>query len=106
MKQNLYVVHDRVANHYDTPVPSHNDGTIVRWLAQSVEAIPMMQVSPQDFSLYLVGEFDTETGIITPRDSLLFVATALDCIKIIQKGNADEDTQVSDDSPVQQGSQG
>ena len=102
MKQNLYVIHDNKANHYDTPVPSHNDATIMRWFAQSIDAVPMMRMCPNDFSLYLVGTFDTETGFIDARESLLFVCSGLDCINIIQRENqAHEDTQVGDDSPVQ-----
>lgn len=102
MKQKLYVIHDRVANHYDTPVPSHNDGTIMRWFAQSIQNVPMMQMSPQDFALYECGSFDTDTGFIDARESLLFICTGLDCIKNIQEGAADENTQVSDDTSVQQ----
>ena len=101
MIQKLYVIHDRVANHYDTPVPSHNDGTIMRWFAQSIQNVPMMQMSPADFALYECGSFDTDTGIIDNRDSLLFICTGLDCINNIQEGLANEDQKVGDDSPVQ-----
>ena len=105
MKQKLYVVHDRVANIYDTPVPSHNDGTIMRWFTQSIQNVPMMQTSPQDFALYYVGDVDTATGLIDARDTLLFVCTGLDCINNIQRGLEDEDQKVSDDTSVQSGSE-
>ena len=105
MKQKLYVIHDRVANIYDTPVPSHNTGTIMRWMAQSIANVPMMQNSPADFALYEVADFDTSTGIIDARETLLFVCTGLDCINNIQEDTPNEDPQVRDDSPIQQSSE-
>ena len=106
MKQKLYVIHDRVANIYDTPVPSHNDGTIMRWFAQSIQSVPMMQVSPADFALYECGSMDTTTGIIDARDTLLFICTGLDCINNIQEDMLNEDPQVSNDAPIQPSSEG
>ena len=106
MIQKLYTIHDRVANVYEPPVASQNDGTVMRWFTQCVNTINTMKNSPADFALYEVGSVDTDTGIIDARSTLLFVCTALDCINNIQEGNADETTKVGDETPVQSGSEG
>ena len=110
MKQNLYTIHDRVANIYEPPVASHNEATIMRWFVRCIDSVPTMKSNPQDFALYCVGEVDTSTGLIDARESLQFVCTALDCINNIQEESANvpqpEETQISDDPSIQSGSEG
>lgn len=65
MKFNLYSVFDVVANSFASPFLSPNDRVATRSFADLVKD-PQSRVhhNPADYSLYIVGTFDDESGII------------------------------------------
>lgn len=67
MKQFMYSVYDDTAKVYSQTFFSLNDATAQRVIKNAV-AQPghNYNMNPEDFSLYLVGEFDDNTGVITP----------------------------------------
>lgn len=65
MNQNVYVLHDLVAQTYTMPFFMHNDSEAKRifmtWLKNP--ELPMA-AHPDDYSLYHIGFYDTDNGII------------------------------------------
>lgn len=41
----------------------------------------VLSSSPQDFKLYKIGEYDTNTGKLTPEDSPVHIIDAIQCVK-------------------------
>lgn len=62
--KNLYCVYDKVAKEFADPFKQNNDDSACRaflgWLKKDT------QIHSEDYSLYLVGYFDSESGTITP----------------------------------------
>jgi hypothetical protein len=63
MMRGLYAVYDRCSRVYDGPIPQANDDTAIRAFTQMCNN-PQSTVaqSPEDFTLFKVGEFDDATG--------------------------------------------
>lgn len=98
----MFCIHDRVANFYDTPVCFVNEATAIRWFAGSIQRIPQMANNPSDYSLYLNGTFDPDTGLMEKAESLTLVVNGLNCIENDQsRVMEDENTPVGDEAPVQ-----
>lgn len=68
MMLGLYAVYDRCSRVYDGPIPQSNDDTAIRAFTQMVNN-PQSTVaqSPEDFTLFVVGQFDNATGEIIPQ---------------------------------------
>lgn len=66
---NLYTVYDKASKIYGNPWPAHNDVTATRQFKQEVnrqaETNPIY-TNPSDFALFQIGEYDNESGRITP----------------------------------------
>lgn len=68
MKYNLYAVYDKTAKAYAPPMAALNNATAIRTFRGQVNHVDpnnVLNTSPSDFALYGLGEFDSETGIIT-----------------------------------------
>lgn len=66
MKTNVYSLFDVKAGAYGTPFFSSNDGTAVRAVTNLVNrdgTVP--SDSPGDFTLYRVGDFDDNVGLLS-----------------------------------------
>ena len=101
---NLYVIHDVKTNVFEPPVAAENDAVVMRWFIRCINSVPAMRDFPEDYRLLWTGHFDTESGLICGRDTLTHVCSALDCINDNQskfEAPTNENTQVSDDTPVQ-----
>ena len=70
MKKVYYAVYDRKAEIYSAPFLEIKDGTAIRAIQDVVinNKDHAFAKHPKDFSLFKLGEFDEQTGIITGRD--------------------------------------
>lgn len=69
MKQHLFTVFDKVAGEkgeYAPPIPFPSEGEAKRWFETKIKNEPLFRDNKSDFELWKIGEFDTESGIVTP----------------------------------------
>lgn len=65
MKQNVYSVRDSVAGVYCKPFTTPNDGLARRdFDAASRDPHSALSQHPDDFTLFCIGSFDEETGLL------------------------------------------
>lgn len=68
MKFGLYSIKDAKTG-FMTPTVDQNDASALRNFAHAVsQSDSLLHSHPNDFALYLLGEFDTDVGISIPRD--------------------------------------
>lgn len=68
MTYGVYVIRDKKAG-YLPPMFDLNDACAIRNFQQgTMNASSTMYTHGSDFELYRIGEFETESGIITPED--------------------------------------
>lgn len=70
MKLEIYSMFDRVAGQYGSPFLQNNQGEAKRKFNYVVLQTPMVA---GDLDLFLIGYFDTETGIISPCSQPQFI---------------------------------
>jgi len=77
MQKVICSVRDLAAGVYSAPFTSQNSGTAMRDFAHACkDANSQLSKNPEDFQLFIVGQFDDELGILTPQaPSLLANAT-------------------------------
>ncbi len=72
MRQFLYAVFDSASGVYDRPWVSLSDGAALRGFSDiSCDAEHPIGKHPECYSLYRIGEYDDNTGIITPEDAIV-----------------------------------
>lgn len=71
MKASLYSIKDNISNTFGRIMEQNNNPEAIRSFTDIV-GNPESTVSkhPKDYTLYKLGEFDTETGIITTSKSI------------------------------------
>jgi len=70
MKQNIYAVKDIVAEEFQPPFFLKNDAVAIKEFGKACEnKETQWNQFPQDYSLYYLGNFDTETGKIDSKES-------------------------------------
>lgn len=63
----LYTIEDSTAGEYGQPAPSMNDATATRDFKMLVnEKGTIMNAKPEDFNIYKIGSYNTETGELIP----------------------------------------
>ena len=63
----MYALFDRKLREYGQLVQSNNDEAVKRNLRDGLTGTnSIVEKHPSDFDLYCLGEFDTESGVITP----------------------------------------
>lgn len=68
MKFGMYAIKDAKTG-FMTPTVDQNDASALRNFEHAVnQPDSLLNSHPNDFALYLLGEFDTDAGISTPRD--------------------------------------
>lgn len=73
MKLPVYAIRD-VRSTFTGLTVDTNDATAVRNFAHAVMQVgSIMNSHPQDFSLYRLGEFDTDTGVLIPLSPIQLV---------------------------------
>lgn len=68
MKQGLYAIHDDAAAIFLPPDLATFDEVAIRNFDFAMQKNEMMNFRPADFSLWYVGTFDTETGVMEKCD--------------------------------------
>lgn len=67
MKMQMYAVHDMKAEMYMRPFCADSLAIAVRSFENEVkEPGAPLNKNPEDYNLFKVGEYDSETGVITP----------------------------------------
>lgn len=66
----LYAVKDELSE-YASPLTIETEAQAKRYFRQLIENNKMMHDNPEDFSIWEVGKFDTETGTITSKQPKL-----------------------------------
>lgn len=61
MKIKMYSIKDEL-NGYTTPIPIASDDLAKRYFKEQVYTNPTIKNSKEDFSIWRMGTFDTETG--------------------------------------------
>lgn len=62
---NVYAVRD-VKSTFMSPVLGSNDAQAMRAFRAGMRSVPEFDVAPADFELYRIGEFDSDSGLLTP----------------------------------------
>ena len=67
MKQNVYSIYDSKAEVFNPPIFLHKDGEAIRAFDQICND-PESDFNkwPGDYTLFRIGEWDNETGLLTP----------------------------------------
>lgn len=60
MTLNMYNVKDRVSDEFAPPYVAKNDAVALRQFNHLIS-----NLNPQDYELYCIGKYDTDTGLIT-----------------------------------------
>lgn len=70
MKMALYAIKDEL-NGYTSPIPFMNEELARRYLKDQYMTNPTVKNTPEDFSIWILGTLDTETGQIESDVKLL-----------------------------------
>lgn len=75
MKSNVYCIFDSKSESYHPPTLQPNHATAIR-AAENILKNPQSQITqtPEDFSIFHIGQFDDNTGKVTSREPLEHVA--------------------------------
>lgn len=75
----IFSVYDKKARIYDRPFSVPSDAHAARSFQQEVNRADennMLYQYPDDYTLYHIGDFDTEVGKITPQYNLILEGSA------------------------------
>lgn len=81
MKLKLYAIHDAAVKEFLGPEPAKTHAEAERKFAFNVnrEESGFLFSKPENFSLYFVGEYDTETGLLGAMREPQHIITAVQC---------------------------
>lgn len=83
MKLQLFSIFDRAARQYGIPFSAANQDMAVRSVRFEVNAKAegnLLNMSPGDFELFCIAEFDADSGVIVPRETPEFVVRLSDLV--------------------------
>lgn len=63
----MYALKDEL-NGFVPPIPFPNDDIAKRYLRDQYESNPTVKNTPEDFSMWYLGEYDTELGRMLPNE--------------------------------------
>ncbi len=68
MNYGIYSIRDAASGVFTSPTIDITDESAIRGFSQAVNnTASVMNFSPSDFALYLIGTFDVESGTIVPE---------------------------------------
>lgn len=74
MTYRLYAIRDSVANQYLAPMVDQSDATAMRNFAHTIlTSGGTITTHPQDYDLYYLGDYDSDTGDLRPLPAILVV---------------------------------
>lgn len=65
----IFAIHDAKASFYGQPFYARANGEAIRTFAGAINGNQpenLMSTSPGDFTLFYIGDYDDQTGVITP----------------------------------------
>lgn len=78
MKLNVYVIRDQRTS-YMTPSVDYNDQSAIRNFEHAVlQKDSLFNTHAEDYSLYRIGEYDNQTGRISPEESPVLILDGKD----------------------------
>jgi hypothetical protein len=98
MKLYLYTLYDNKAEAYLKPFFSQSNGAAIRSLTDTVnlnDGANMVSSHPEDYSLFVIGEWSEETGLLSPRESKGHLC---DCYDLVYRGNKDVPSLIDEQS--------
>lgn len=85
MKYNIYAIRD-IKTGYLQPTVDMNDDSAIRNFEHAISnTSSLFYTHASDYSLYVIGEYDTETGVINSIDKYLLIEAS--DIKLQLKGD-------------------
>lgn len=75
MMLDMYALKDEL-NGFTSPIPFMNEELAKRYLKDQYLSNPTVKNTPEDFSLWYMGSFDTETGILTQGNGVKLIERA------------------------------
>lgn len=84
MKHQIYVIYDQAAKIYNTPVFLINNDVAIRTVLNLVNSDSELANHPEDYTLFRIGEYDTDTAQI---DNLSAPEVVARCIELKEKVN-------------------
>lgn len=86
MKHKMFTVYDSKVNAYNQPFFMRSRGEATRGWSDTVnDPKTNFNKHPEDFTLFELGEYDDENGVITQYEAKIAVGTALEYLKPIQQ---------------------
>lgn len=64
----LYVIFDRIAHKYSSPLPFQNKQLAIRYFDSLLANCDNVRTKPSDYELYKIGMYDTETASLLGTD--------------------------------------
>lgn len=65
----LYCIKDHATEQHHTPFPADTEAAAKRMLASAAnDSGSLLNQHPMDYSLHYIGEFDTDSGALTPAE--------------------------------------
>lgn len=80
MQKNLYSVQDMKVDSFFVPFVAQHDAEATRMLKMSLREDSMMTQHPEDFRLFKLGEFNTETGEVIGNSAPVFILNMVDLV--------------------------
>lgn len=78
----ILAVHDSKVNAFSQPFFLRTQAEAMRgWIEVVNEPSTQFNKHPEDFNLFLLGDFDEDTGLITPLSAPQAIASAISVIK-------------------------
>lgn len=68
MQKQIFSLHDRAAAAYGPPMFLNTESQAVRALQLELQKPGGLSEFPEDFTLYHIGSFDDNSGLITPQE--------------------------------------
>lgn len=78
MKKIMYSIYDRVAGVYGDPTLFVNETDMIRRVSVAFRDNPFIN----DFDIYVIGQFDTETGVFYVFEKPDFIMNMPSCIEL------------------------
>lgn len=74
MKKRMYCVRDNKVSFW-SPQEDQNDQSAIRNFGYLLTHNDMIMYAPQDYDLYFVGTFDSDSGVMEPVTPIQFIAS-------------------------------
>ena len=97
----VYSIYDAKQTVYIQPFFARNDASAIRILEQTLLSMPdcLLTQYPEDFTVFRIGDWDANTGVITKADAFVSLGTCLQLISQMRARRAQMKPAVTTDKP-------